>query len=74
MKPAQQAKILSDLVYMQEMADVLAAHHKREAVRFQIISQNLDIQIVKICKSTTEYKKTNRIQPKKTFPQRYGLF
>jgi hypothetical protein len=29
---------------------------------------------VKICKSTTEYKKTNRIQPKKTFPQRYGLF
>lgn len=57
MKLKGQCKILADLVYMQEMADILAEHHKREAIRFQIISQNLDIQIVKICKATTEYKK-----------------
>ena len=56
MSSKQQDKILCDLVYMQEMADILAEHHKREVICFQRISQNLDKQIVQICKSTTSQK------------------
>lgn len=52
----QKTKVITGLVFLQEIADNLVNYHEREKARYQIQSHNLSKQIVKLCNSTTEKK------------------